>query len=206
MVLLLSMVVDYFVHEKAICEFRNIGSGTRIWAFAHVLLLSTLEEVRLIPECGDERTPAAKATKTRAGASAQLRVVLWAEVCHRRFLPVAPQVFDGIEFGCTGSHVHRFVAYPAPSGPDSRMSSKRSISSSLNRGFRPARPALRNASTPVKSRSMAHRLTDCRCTPTRRSTSDCETPAPRSFAAFSRRRSNFFEIALHSTWIAHAKI
>jgi NDP-sugar pyrophosphorylase family protein len=31
------MVVDYFMHEKAVCESRNIGSGTRIWAFAHVL-------------------------------------------------------------------------------------------------------------------------------------------------------------------------
>lgn len=26
-----------FVHEKAICESSNVGSGTRIWAFAHVL-------------------------------------------------------------------------------------------------------------------------------------------------------------------------
>jgi UDP-2-acetamido-3-amino-2,3-dideoxy-glucuronate N-acetyltransferase len=26
-----------FVHEKAICESRNIGIGTRIWPFAHVL-------------------------------------------------------------------------------------------------------------------------------------------------------------------------
>lgn len=28
---------DYFVHEKAICESSQIGKGTRIWAFAHVL-------------------------------------------------------------------------------------------------------------------------------------------------------------------------
>jgi acetyltransferase-like isoleucine patch superfamily enzyme len=27
----------YFVHPKAICESNTIGSGTRIWAFAHVL-------------------------------------------------------------------------------------------------------------------------------------------------------------------------
>lgn len=28
---------DYFVHPQAICESSEIGSGTRIWAFAHVL-------------------------------------------------------------------------------------------------------------------------------------------------------------------------
>lgn len=76
----------------------------------------------------------------------------------------------------TRSHVHRFVAYPAASGPDSRMSPKPSISSSLNRGRRPARPALRNASTPLEWKSAAHRLTDWRCTPTRRATSACDTP------------------------------
>jgi len=27
----------YFVHERGICEASNVGSGTRIWAFAHVL-------------------------------------------------------------------------------------------------------------------------------------------------------------------------
>lgn len=26
-----------FVHEKALCETRHVGAGTRIWAFAHVL-------------------------------------------------------------------------------------------------------------------------------------------------------------------------
>ncbi len=29
--------MNYFVHEKALCESENIGPGTRIWAFAHVL-------------------------------------------------------------------------------------------------------------------------------------------------------------------------
>jgi UDP-2-acetamido-3-amino-2,3-dideoxy-glucuronate N-acetyltransferase len=28
---------DFFVHEKALCESENVGSGTRVWAFAHVL-------------------------------------------------------------------------------------------------------------------------------------------------------------------------
>jgi len=28
---------DYFVHPLALCETKQIGSGTRIWAFSHVL-------------------------------------------------------------------------------------------------------------------------------------------------------------------------
>lgn len=28
---------DFFVHDKALCESENIGEGTRVWAFAHVL-------------------------------------------------------------------------------------------------------------------------------------------------------------------------
>ena len=29
--------LDYFVHERALCESLHIGKGTRVWAFAHVL-------------------------------------------------------------------------------------------------------------------------------------------------------------------------
>ena len=28
---------DVFVHETAICESENIGAGTKVWAFAHIL-------------------------------------------------------------------------------------------------------------------------------------------------------------------------
>ncbi len=28
---------NYFVHERAICESTQIGGGTRIWAYAHIL-------------------------------------------------------------------------------------------------------------------------------------------------------------------------
>ena len=28
---------EYFVHPSAICESADIGKGTRIWAFAHIL-------------------------------------------------------------------------------------------------------------------------------------------------------------------------
>ena len=29
--------MNYFVHEKGLCESKSVGAGTRIWAFAHVL-------------------------------------------------------------------------------------------------------------------------------------------------------------------------
>ena len=29
--------MNYFVHDRGICESKNIGKGTRIWAFSHVL-------------------------------------------------------------------------------------------------------------------------------------------------------------------------
>ena len=28
---------DFFIHEKALVETNSIGTGTRIWAFAHVM-------------------------------------------------------------------------------------------------------------------------------------------------------------------------
>ena len=31
------MSQDIFIHERALCESADVGSGTRIWAFAHVL-------------------------------------------------------------------------------------------------------------------------------------------------------------------------
>jgi acetyltransferase-like isoleucine patch superfamily enzyme len=33
---------DFFVHEKGICESGQVGAGTRIWAFAHVLPGATI--------------------------------------------------------------------------------------------------------------------------------------------------------------------
>ena len=32
-----SVSVSVFVHAAGICESKNVGAGTRIWAFAHVL-------------------------------------------------------------------------------------------------------------------------------------------------------------------------
>ncbi|MGH2832298.1 MAG: WxcM-like domain-containing protein, partial [Solirubrobacteraceae bacterium] len=28
---------EFFVHERGICESQDVGAGTRVWAFAHVL-------------------------------------------------------------------------------------------------------------------------------------------------------------------------
>jgi len=36
--------MDYFVHEKAICESEKIGSGSRVWANAHILPDAVLGE------------------------------------------------------------------------------------------------------------------------------------------------------------------
>ncbi|MBB3223851.1 WxcM-like domain-containing protein [Pseudoduganella umbonata] len=38
--------VDYFIHERAMCESPHIGKGTRVWAFAHVL-----PEARIGADC-----------------------------------------------------------------------------------------------------------------------------------------------------------
>jgi acetyltransferase-like isoleucine patch superfamily enzyme/dTDP-4-dehydrorhamnose 3,5-epimerase-like enzyme len=38
--------VNYFVHERAMCESTFIGKGTRVWAFAHVL-----PEARIGEDC-----------------------------------------------------------------------------------------------------------------------------------------------------------
>lgn len=37
-------MADYFAHEKALCESVNIGKGTRVWAFAHILPKAVLGE------------------------------------------------------------------------------------------------------------------------------------------------------------------
>lgn len=31
------MASNFFVHDKAICDSTNVGEGTRIWAFSHVM-------------------------------------------------------------------------------------------------------------------------------------------------------------------------
>ena len=38
--------MNYFVHPSAICDSKTIGSGTRIWAFTHIL-----DEVEIGEDC-----------------------------------------------------------------------------------------------------------------------------------------------------------
>lgn len=33
----MSQTPDFFIHEKAICESKSIGSDSRVWAFSHIL-------------------------------------------------------------------------------------------------------------------------------------------------------------------------
>src|SRR5512140_1964779 len=37
-------MAEFFAHEKALCESTNIGKGTRVWAFAHILPKAVLGE------------------------------------------------------------------------------------------------------------------------------------------------------------------
>ena len=36
------MANGVFVHERGLCESENVGSGTRVWAFAHVMAGATI--------------------------------------------------------------------------------------------------------------------------------------------------------------------
>jgi len=33
----MDLKADFFVHSHALCESKDIGKGTRVWAFAHIL-------------------------------------------------------------------------------------------------------------------------------------------------------------------------
>src|SRR5215472_12971374 len=86
--------------------------------------------------------------------------------------------------------LHNPLVKPKLSGP--RLSA-RSISrncAALSLGGRPVRSALRSPRTPECSSSSAQRLTDCRCTPTFRATSDWLSPVLSNRAASMRRSSN----------------
>ena len=86
--------------------------------------------------------------------------------------------------------VHRPVSYPSASGPRFSASRILSRSASERRGFRPARPACFSPDMPDSLSCRAQRLTDCRCTPTRRATSASWIPFFSSFAARMRRFSS----------------
>ena len=59
-------------------------------------------EIGLFPEGGDEKFAALRSLELGASEGAELGEVPWTEVGHLMLLPMRPQVFDGIEFGCVG--------------------------------------------------------------------------------------------------------
>ena len=86
--------------------------------------------------------------------------------------------------------VQRPVSYPSASGPRFKPSRILSRSASVKRGFRPARPAFFKPDMPNSLSCRAQRLTDWRCTPTRRATSASWIPCFNSLAACMRRCSS----------------
>jgi hypothetical protein len=90
----------------------------------------------------------------------------------------------------TRSSVQRWVSYPKAWGPCLSPSSRRLRSVSLKRDLRPARPACFSPARPLSSICFAQRLTDWRCTPTRRATSASLRPLLSKPNALNRRRSN----------------
>jgi hypothetical protein len=90
----------------------------------------------------------------------------------------------------TRQAVQRLVSYPSASGPRFKASLIFSRSSFVNCGLRPARPTFLRPGIPDSANCRDQRLTDCRCTPTRRATSASWTPCIKSFAACIRRFSN----------------
>jgi hypothetical protein len=86
--------------------------------------------------------------------------------------------------------VHSSVSYPRAWAPCLSLASTRCRSAVLSSGFLPARPAFLSPRTPDSLSSLSQRLTDWRCTPTCRATSDCETPRRSSRAACKRRCSS----------------
>ena len=86
--------------------------------------------------------------------------------------------------------VHSAVSYPRACAPCLSFLSTRCRSARLSKGFRPARPAFLSPLIPDAPSSLAQRLTDWRCTPTRRATSAWLDPSRNSRAASSRRLSS----------------
>ena len=56
----------------------------------------------MFPEGGDEKFAALRSLELGASEGAELGEVPWTEVGHLMLLPMRPEVFDGIEFGCIG--------------------------------------------------------------------------------------------------------
>ena len=87
-------------------------------------------------------------------------------------------------------NVQSSVANPAASGPAFSIRASSSRCDSDSRSGRPKCSARRSASSPPCWRSLSHRITVWRETPTFRASSVCGCPAASSFAPPRRRRSN----------------
>src|SRR2546428_7590101 len=70
---------SFFVHAKAICESKEVGGGTRIWAFAHVL-----DGARIGEDCN-----IGEQVFVESGATIGNRVTVKNQV----------QVWEGVEIG-----------------------------------------------------------------------------------------------------------
>ena len=55
----------YFLHDRGICESANVGEGTRIWAFAHVLPGAVIGRDCNICDQSSSRTTSSLATGSR---------------------------------------------------------------------------------------------------------------------------------------------
>jgi len=86
--------------------------------------------------------------------------------------------------------VHSPLANPNASGPRLSARSRSRNWAGMSFAGRPLRPALRRPRTPDSPSSRAQRLTDWRCTPNSRATSDWLSPCRSNRAASIRRSSN----------------
>jgi hypothetical protein len=87
--------------------------------------------------------------------------------------------------------VHSAVSYPRAAGPRRSPCLMRRRSAADNCGGRPVCGARLKALRPPSASCCAHRLTDCRWTPTRRATAAWLTPRSSHRAACRRRCSSF---------------
>ena len=80
--------MDYFIHSKALVETDQIGSGTRIWAFAHVMSDVTIGE-----ECNiGDHAFVESGTNIGNGVTIKNNVLLWKGVHVSDYVFIGPNV------------------------------------------------------------------------------------------------------------------
>jgi UDP-2-acetamido-3-amino-2,3-dideoxy-glucuronate N-acetyltransferase len=95
---------DVFVHEFGLCESANVGSGTRVWAFSHVLDGAIIGQ-----DCnlGD-------GSFVEGGAVLRDRVVVKNGVSVWAGVTLEDDVFAGPNVAFTNDHVPRAAPYRTP--------------------------------------------------------------------------------------------